>query len=80
MSQTLHFGADLTCTCQHSAAWSSWPDGFIRSVRLLMHAVYRWIDQSRQRQALKDLDDHLLKDIGISRATAMKEAVKSFWM
>ncbi|MGQ9369649.1 DUF1127 domain-containing protein [Azospirillum sp. ST 5-10] len=35
----------------------------------------RW----RQRQALLRLDDHLLKDIGITRADAEGEADKSFW-
>jgi len=29
--------------------------------------------------ALEDLDDHLLKDIGISRAEALTEAGRSFW-
>ena len=36
---------------------------------------YRW----RQRQALMRLDDHLLKDIGVSRADADQEATKPFW-
>jgi len=38
-----------------------------------MHA--RW----RQRQALLDLDDHLLADIGVSREQALREARKPFW-
>lgn len=36
---------------------------------------YRW----RQRHALMRLDDHLLKDIGVSRADAEHEAAKPFW-
>jgi uncharacterized protein YjiS (DUF1127 family) len=35
----------------------------------------RW----KQRQALLSLDDHLLKDIGVSRAQAEDEAGKPFW-
>ena len=35
----------------------------------------RW----RRRQALLELDDRLLRDIGITRAEANREARKSFW-
>lgn len=41
--------------------------------------IRRCSARSRQRQALRDLDDHLLADIGISRATAIREAEKQFW-
>ena len=41
------------------------------------------IERSRQRAALRELaqdhDEHLLKDIGKSRAEALKEAAKPFW-
>jgi uncharacterized protein YjiS (DUF1127 family) len=36
-------------------------------------------ERSRQRQALAELDDHHLKDIGKTRQEAMAEAVKPFW-
>jgi uncharacterized protein YjiS (DUF1127 family) len=40
-----------------------------------------WAARSRQRMALADLvdDDHLLKDIGVSRQDALREAAKPFW-
>ena len=38
-----------------------------------------WYDRWRQRQALMRLDDHLLKDIGVSRADADLEGTKPFW-
>ena len=38
-----------------------------------------WIERSRNRRALAKLDDHLLRDIGISRARAEREAAKPFW-
>ncbi len=34
---------------------------------------------SRQRRDLVALDDHLLKDIGVTRAEALQEAAKSRW-
>jgi uncharacterized protein YjiS (DUF1127 family) len=41
-----------------------------------------WIDRSRQRRQLgelAELNDYLLKDIGVSREAAMREAEKPFW-
>ncbi|MDE5451703.1 DUF1127 domain-containing protein [Bradyrhizobium sp. CSA112] len=39
----------------------------------------RCSERSRQRQALAELDDHHLKDIGKTRPEAMAEASKPFW-
>jgi uncharacterized protein YjiS (DUF1127 family) len=36
-------------------------------------------ERSRQRQALAELDDHFLKDIGVTRQQAITEAAKPFW-
>ena len=38
-----------------------------------------WIERSRNRRALTRLDDHLLRDIGISREAAEREAARPFW-
>ena len=32
-----------------------------------------------QRRSLNALDDHMLKDIGVSRSEALKEAQKPIW-
>ncbi|XIA66450.1 DUF1127 domain-containing protein [Bradyrhizobium sp. TZ2] len=39
----------------------------------------RCSERSRQRQALAELDDHHLKDIGKTRQEANAEAAKPFW-
>ena len=45
--------------------------------------VGRWFAHSRQRRALREIaersDFHLLKDIGVSQAEALREADKPFW-
>ena len=38
-----------------------------------------WRELARQRRALLSLDDRTLKDIGISRAEAEREARQPFW-
>lgn len=39
----------------------------------------RWSERHRSRAALHELDDHLLRDIGLTRREAHKEAGKPFW-
>ena len=38
-----------------------------------------WLERSRQRRALRELNDHMLRDIGLTRADAWAEADKRFW-
>ena len=38
-----------------------------------------WIERARQRNALAVLDDHQLRDIGITRVDAARECEKPFW-
>ncbi|MFO1067552.1 MAG: DUF1127 domain-containing protein [Geminicoccaceae bacterium] len=48
----------------------------------LVAAVERlngWIERYRQRRTLLELNDHLLKDIGVSRVDAEREGYKPFW-
>ena len=39
-----------------------------------------WLQRRRERQQLLDLDERLLRDIGLSRAEAEREAAKPIWM
>jgi uncharacterized protein YjiS (DUF1127 family) len=41
--------------------------------------LLRWQELSMQRRRLLELDAHMLKDIGISRADAVCEANRPFW-
>lgn len=38
-----------------------------------------WLERRRERRALLELNDHMLKDIGVSRADAWAEGSKPFW-
>ena len=52
-------------------------------IRRWRHTFAGWIARSRQRRALREIaertDDHLLKDMGVSRQEALREADKPFW-
>ena len=38
-----------------------------------------WLERARQRRQLQSLNDHMLKDLGLSRADVDGEASKPFW-
>ena len=39
----------------------------------------RWQERAEERYALAELDDRLLRDIGLDRIAAAREARKPFW-
>jgi uncharacterized protein YjiS (DUF1127 family) len=39
----------------------------------------RWYDRYLQRRALAELDDRMLRDIGLTRSQAEREIRKPFW-
>ena len=41
--------------------------------------ITAWMERNRQRRTLANLPDYMLKDIGISRVDAWREAGKPFW-
>jgi uncharacterized protein YjiS (DUF1127 family) len=47
--------------------------------RKAMTALLLWDDHRRQRHALAELDDRLLRDIGLTRHRARIEARKPYW-
>ena len=38
-----------------------------------------WGERLKQRAALAEMDDRMLKDIGLSRADALAEALEPYW-
>jgi uncharacterized protein YjiS (DUF1127 family) len=41
--------------------------------------VWFWMERSRQRRALAELDDRLLRDVGLTRDDARRECANPFW-
>jgi uncharacterized protein YjiS (DUF1127 family) len=41
--------------------------------------IREWRQRARSRRELLALDDHMLKDIGITRVDALYEVAKPFW-
>jgi uncharacterized protein YjiS (DUF1127 family) len=54
-----------------------------RNMRLahlrLNEVAWTWYARARSRRALAQLNDHVLKDIGVSRVDVYRETTKPFW-
>jgi uncharacterized protein YjiS (DUF1127 family) len=44
-----------------------------------LESIFGWFTRSNDRRRLADLDEHTLRDIGISRVDVYREAMKPFW-
>jgi uncharacterized protein YjiS (DUF1127 family) len=61
--------------------WQNFPprSGLRRAVSALATRADACIARSRQRRALAELDDRLLRDIGLTAYDVTREASKPFW-
>ena len=46
----------------------------------IVQTLENWAERARQRRELARLDDRMLKDIGLNRATMQAEVAKPFWL
>jgi uncharacterized protein YjiS (DUF1127 family) len=56
-----------------------WVDSGLRALGRTVDLVLTWQERARQRHELQSLNDHMLRDIGLTRADVMAEATKPFW-
>ena len=71
-------------TCNHQATdLSQGIAGSALSARRLIKSTLRtldfWIERARSRQALAELDERLLRDVGLTLAQARRESSMAFW-
>ena len=59
-------------------AQSRMPAASVIAVRVAV-MLSKWATRRRTRLALRDLDDHLLRDVGLTRAAAHLESRRVFW-
>jgi len=71
--------SSVLSSASHASAQRSTSAGFGGVITGLFDRMATWNERRRQRLALEALPDHLLSDIGVSRADADQEADKPFW-
>jgi uncharacterized protein YjiS (DUF1127 family) len=71
MAQALPY--EMTCNglCVHAMRSPKVSVVLKACLQSIVRTVLGWNERSRQRRALAELDEHLLKDIGISRTSAV---------
>lgn len=50
------------------------------TAKIWLGIISEWYERHSQRRQLLQLDDHLLTDVGLTRAEAAAEARKPFWV
>jgi len=48
-------------------------------LRAMVDRIRTWRERARQRRHLAGLNDHMLRDIGLTRGDVMAECSKPFW-
>ena len=76
MANTLDHSAFSECTCRNAGTDRA---TLATSAAAMARVVQRWNQRSRQRTVLRKLDAAQLRDMGISREDALREAAKPFW-
>jgi uncharacterized protein YjiS (DUF1127 family) len=65
---------DLVSALVARRRWA-WRRRVIGAVECLL----TWQDRARQRHQLQCLSDHMLRDIGLTRADVLAESTRPFW-
>ncbi|MFM7347594.1 MAG: DUF1127 domain-containing protein [Tagaea sp.] len=60
-------------------AWGAAASALKMALLASLAAVVLWQERSRQRAHLAELSEHALKDMGMSRSDAIREAEKAPW-
>lgn len=68
-----------TTAASTSALVARLPFPFIALYRLGLRLLARCYDRHRQRLDLAEIDDHLLRDLGLTAEDVRRECAKSFW-
>jgi uncharacterized protein YjiS (DUF1127 family) len=56
--------------------WLGW---LVNRAQGMPEQLLVWLERGRQRRHLAAMDDHMLRDIGLSRADVSAETEKWFW-
>ena len=66
-------GLDFLDFVERTGRWAA------NAATSITSSIRVWNRRQSTRKALLEMSDHMLKDIGISRADALREGSKAFW-
>jgi uncharacterized protein YjiS (DUF1127 family) len=62
---------------EHAAGYAA--HGVGGRLWMFVERILVWQDRARSRHALQQLDDRMLRDIGVTRADVERQCAKPFW-
>ena len=65
--------------CAARSGWIRQASAWSRAVSRAIDLLLIWQQRARDRRQLESLSDHMLRDIGLTRADVYAEASKPFW-
>ncbi len=75
-SDTAIPGVSVSCR----ASGTNWQTAAVQNwSEKILDRLVQWRERARQRRQLLELNDRLLRDIGIDRINAVREGTKPFW-
>lgn len=66
--------------CRRESVAAAWTGSVAPALVSALAIAARWIERSRQRRALAEMEAHRLADIGLTAEEAHRESVKLFWL
>ena len=75
----VHINERITGTADQGTPVDTLSSALVNGFKDLVGVYTTWRERIETRHHLLDLDNRLLRDIGISRYDAIKEAAKPFW-
>jgi uncharacterized protein YjiS (DUF1127 family) len=81
---TGEFKCSRATLAQHPAGLGAagalrWGRAGLRLLERAADLVLAWQERAQQRRQLETLSDHMLRDIGLTRADVLAESTKRFW-
>jgi uncharacterized protein YjiS (DUF1127 family) len=74
---------NASCCAAHppvtAIAELSWKRRAEQALVIAFERLWVWHDRARSRRALLGMDDRMLQDIGVDRASAQHEGTRPFW-
>ncbi len=70
---------DFLATHTITATTEGWLGAPARTLGRIFATLCRWQNRSIARARLAEMDDHMMKDIGLDRREIEREAAKPFW-
>lgn len=65
------------CSAQHGTKSEARLGDTLKNVQ---STLFAWVQRHRSRKALAELNEHMLRDVGLTKEQVQAEIIKPFWV